>query len=127
MNSNDKNSKNHVSDESLLDLGVTRDLWESWYEVMDNLYVVGQHLYPGEIKNIENDLTIGDLVISGSFSNEEFIEVSVSKDDIDYLLIRYNENIPTVVSAVYAVVQDHMGPGKDFNPESVLDIENLPI
>jgi len=127
MNSNDKNSKNHVSDESLLDLGVTRDLWESWYEVMDNLYVVGQHLYPGEIKNIENDLTIGDLVISGSFSNEEFIEVSVSKDDIDYLLIRYNENTPTVVSAVYAVVQDHMGPGKDFNPEAVLDIENLPI
>ena len=127
MNSNDKNSKNHVSDESLLDLGVTRDLWESWYEVMDNLYVVGQHLYPGEIKNIENDLTIGDLVISGSFSNEEFIEVSVSKDDIDYLLIRYNENIPTMVSAVYAVVQDHMGPGKDFDPEIVLDIENLPI
>jgi hypothetical protein len=116
MDSTNKQSKNYISDSELSEIGVQRDLWESWYEVMDNLYVVGQHLYPEKITNIENDLYINETQISGSFIGDH-IEVSVSKGEIQYMTIRYSQNLPTVVSAVYAVVQDHAGPCQDFSPE----------
>ena len=116
MDSTNKQSKNYISDSELSEIGVQRDLWESWYEVMDNLYVVGQHLYPEKITNIENDLYINETQISGSFIGDH-IEVSVSKGEIQYMTIRSSQNLPTVVSAVYAVVQDHAGPCQDFSPE----------
>jgi hypothetical protein len=123
MDSTNKQSKNYISDSELSKIGVQRDLWESWYEVMDNLYVVGQHLYPEKITNIENDLHINETQISGSFIDGDHIEVSVSKNGTRYMSIRYNQNIPTVVSAVYAVVQDHAGPCQDFSPEFFEGIE----
>ena len=110
MDSQDTNSKNHISDTELQELGISRELWEDWYSVMDNLYVVGQHLYPGKITNQENELVMEDLGITASFVNGGHIEVTVTKGEIGYLTVRYNNNIPTIVSAVYAVVQDHLGP-----------------
>lgn len=123
MDSSNNQSKNYISDQELLKIGITRDLWESWYDVMDNLYVVGQHLYPEKITNIENDLYINEAQISGSFVDGDHIEISVFKNEIKYVSIRYNQNIPTVVSAVYAVVQDHAGPCQDFSPEFFSEIE----
>ena len=83
----------------------------------------GAPLTTEEVTNIENDLHINETQISGSFIDGDHIEVSVSKNGTRYMSIRYNQNIPTVVSAVYAVVQDHAGPCQDFSPEFFEGIE----
>lgn len=124
MDSKSQESRNYISEENLVELGVSRELWESWYYVMDSIYAVGQHLYPDKISNIENIVRIGDSSISGTLSHsQDHIELKVSKEGIQYLSIRYNNNIGSVVSAIFAIVQDLEGQEGYPNYESLESFE----
>jgi hypothetical protein len=103
MSSNNPESNDFITDTELQDLGISRELWEDWYLIMDHLWVGIQKAYPQTTMG-ENEIIVDNLIISANFVNSTHVEVDVLVDNTQYLMIRYANDPETVLGCVLAVI-----------------------
>jgi len=100
-----KGSKNHISDIELEEAGITRELWETSHTIMHELTVAALEAYPTEFGIIGNSFYIGNCVVGAHFVDNGTIEIEVTIGRDVFLLVRYENNLPTVISIVLAVIE----------------------
>ena len=100
-----KGSNNYISDKELEAIGITRALWETSHLVMHELTVAALEAYPTEFGVIENSFYVGNCVVGAHFVDNGTIEIEVTIGRDVFLLVRYENNLPTVVSIVLAVIE----------------------
>jgi hypothetical protein len=100
-----KGSKNYISDTELDEAGITRELWETSHTIMHELTVAALEAYPTEFGIISNSFYVGNCVVGAHFVDNGTIEIEVTIGHDVFLLVRYENNLPTVISVVLAVIE----------------------
>ena len=103
--SKNKGSRNYISDRELEETGITRALWETSHTIMHELTVAALEAYPMEFGVIEKSFYVGDCVVGAHFVDNGTIEIEVTIGREVFLLVRYENNLPTVISIVLAVIE----------------------
>jgi len=103
--SKNKGSHNYISDRELEETGITRALWETSHTIMHELTVAALEAYPMEFGVIEKSFYVGDCVVGAHFVDNGTIEIEVTIGREVFLLVRYENNLPTVISIVLAVIE----------------------
>ena len=96
-----------MKDKEWKQLGIKPKLGREFQTVMDGLWIIAQHEFKNEAKNIENSIRIANWKIFANFINNEYINVIVQYKDEDRLEIRHtNENLPSILTSVFHVVKN---------------------
>jgi hypothetical protein len=103
--SKNKGSHNYISSTRLFEIGITRELWETSHTIMHELTVAALEAYPMEFGVIEKSFYVGDCVVGAHFVDNGTIEIEVTIGHDVFLLVRYEDNLPTVISVVLAVIE----------------------
>jgi hypothetical protein len=103
--SKNKGSRNYISDIELEEAGITRELWETSHTIMHELTVAALEAYPMEFGVIEKSFYVGNCVVGAHFVDNNTIEIEVTIGHDVFLLVRYENNLPTVINIVLAVIE----------------------
>jgi hypothetical protein len=103
--SKNKGSRNYISDIELSEAGITRELWETSHTIMHELTVAALEAYPMEFGVIEKSFYVGNCVVGAHFVDNGTIEIEVTIGRDVFLLVRYENNLPTVINIVLAVIE----------------------
>lgn len=104
-------SKNYITDSELKQIGVSREIWEDWYLVMDTIWVVFNKISSIQsLENEDNEIRFktnsgSAYVISASMVNNSYVEVCLMNNDgaesSDLMLTAiYNNSPSAIVSAL---------------------------
>lgn len=102
--SSNPESNDYITDTELEDLGISRDLWEDWYLILNFLWVGSQKSYPTQATMGENEILIDNFSITANFVNSGYVEVELSRDQDVFLVVRYENNPEAVVGSVFAIL-----------------------
>lgn len=102
--SNNPESNDYITDTELEDLGISRDLWENWYLILNFLWVGSQRYYPTKATMGENEILIDNFSITANIVNSGYVEVELSRDQDLFLVVRYENNPEAVVGSVFAIL-----------------------
>jgi hypothetical protein len=103
--SKDKGSRNYISDKGLVEIGITRELWETSHTIMHELTVAALEAYPLEFGVVGKSFYVGNCVVGAHFVDNGTIEIEVTIGHDVFLLVRYENNLPTIISIVLAVIE----------------------
>jgi hypothetical protein len=103
--SKNKGSRNYISDIELEEAGITRELWETSHTIMHELTVAALEAYPMEFGVIEKSFYVSNCVVGAHFVDNGTIEIEVTIGHDVFLLVRYENNLPTVINIVLAVIE----------------------
>jgi hypothetical protein len=103
--SKNKGSHNYISSTRLFEIGITRELWETSHTIMHELTVAALEAYPMEFGVIEKSFYVGNCVVGAHFVDNGTIEIEVTIGKDVFLLVRYEDNLPTVINVVLAIIE----------------------
>lgn len=93
-----------MTDQELQDMGLTRELFTEWTDMMRILLEEISDAEPKITRRDGNKIQVGDLTIAGSFVNHEHVDCEVMRDK-DQILVVKNEKKPyRTCAAVLAIV-----------------------
>ena len=93
-----------ITETELLELGISRNLWNSWKETLNCLWSMAKKQFPAA-KNCENSIQINEWQVQANFVNNKFIEVTAEKDHKQMMCIRLSNNLPTIVHCIYLLIK----------------------
>lgn len=95
-----------MKDNEWKELGVKPKLGREWQLVMDGLWVIAQHEFKKQAKNVENTIRIGSWTIYANFINNDYINVVVKYGEEERLEIRHtNKNLTSILYCVFEVIK----------------------
>lgn len=95
-----------LTPEEIKELGMPEKLATDWYYVLNALYCIAKESCNNDddVVNGENEIIIGEWTIDATFINSSYIEVHARKNGIEYLSVRYNDNLEVVATCVFSTV-----------------------
>ena len=104
-------SKNYITDSELKQIGVSREIWEDWYLVMDTIWVVFNKISAIQsLENVDNEIRFktnsgSAYAISASMVNNSYVEVCLMNNEgaesSDPMLTAiYKNNHSAIISAL---------------------------
>jgi hypothetical protein len=117
MRSLDHEDPAYITDESLIKIGLTREIWEKWYDVIDSIYLIGLSLYPDNLSVENNIIYVGDWKIEAIPEEPDRVRVKVHNNDVEHLSMIYTGNQDHLTETVYTIIGG-WDQGKEPQPQS---------
>lgn len=104
-------SKNYITDSELKQIGVSREIWEDWYLVMDTIWVVFNKISSIQsLENVDNEIRFKTedgmhYTVSAFMVNNSYVEVCLMNNEgaesSDPMLTAiYNNSPSAIISAL---------------------------
>ena len=95
-----------LTPEEIKELGLPEKLAKDWYYVLNALYCIAKESCNNDddVVNGENEIIIGEWTIDAKFVNSSYITVQASKGGVEYLSVRYDNNLKVIASCVFSVI-----------------------
>jgi hypothetical protein len=95
----------------LQEIGITRELYDRWYQITNYLFNVCLKAYPGKVDAVENEIIISisqNIVwkISATMVNKKFVDVDLIKGQIEYLRLFYTGNYQLVAGIILNIITE---------------------
>ena len=92
-----------LTPEEIKELGQPEKLAKDWYYVLNALYCMAKD-FCDNVVNGENEIIIGEWTIDAKFVNPSYIQVEAKKSGVEYLSVRYNDNLEVIATCVFSTV-----------------------
>jgi hypothetical protein len=106
--SNNPESNDFITDTDLQEMGISRDLWEDWYLIMNFLWIGVHETYPQSTMN-DNEIIIGNFTISANFirssSDSDHVEIELREESGVYFTARYANNPSAIVNSLLGILE----------------------
>lgn len=103
-------SKNYITDSELKQIGVSREIWEDWYLVMNTIWVVFNKISSIQsLENVDNEIRFKTedgmhYTVSASMVNNSYVEVCLMNNEgaesSDHMLTAIYNNSPSAIVSV---------------------------
>jgi hypothetical protein len=102
-----------VTDEEAKEVGVKKEVYQNWVDIMQALWTASIAFYRGmgsrEMffpKNGENEILIGNVFkISASMVNNSYVSVSLFERDKELVEIRYDGNVNPICQCLFLILK----------------------